>query len=154
MRIRCPQIGVPDRGAAPVAAGFWLVEPPAPGRLPSQLDAAPPPVQPATASADTMTMGKTSWRPVPGLIRTLRGSSASTIRSLSAVRHAGYHGGPSEGRPVVSITVTGQSHKRPTPVHERGSQHDGRDNDHNVHDRGGTAVCRGCYPLRAAADVR
>ena len=51
MRIFCAQIGVPDRGAPPAAAGFWLVEPLTPGTVPFQLDAVPPPVQPATASA-------------------------------------------------------------------------------------------------------
>ena len=94
MRIRWPQIGVSDRGAAPAAAGFWLVEPTAPGMVPLQLDAVPPPVQPATASADTMTKRNTTWRRVPVLIRTLRVSAASKIRSLSAVRQAGYPGCP------------------------------------------------------------
>jgi hypothetical protein len=60
--------------------------------VPFKLDAVPPPVQPATASAGTMTRRNTKWRRVPGLIRTLRVSAASTIRSLSAVRQAGYPG--------------------------------------------------------------
>lgn len=79
MRIFCAQIGVPDRGAPPAAAGFWLVEPLTPGTVPFQLDAVPPPVQPATASAGTMTRRDIKWRRDPGLIRTLRVSAASTI---------------------------------------------------------------------------
>jgi hypothetical protein len=94
MRIFCAQIGVPDRGAPPAAAGFWLVEPLTPGTVPFQLDAVPPPVQPATASADTMTRRDIKWRRDPSLIRTLRVSAASTIGSLSAVRQAGYPGCP------------------------------------------------------------
>lgn len=92
MRICCPQIGVPDRGAPPAAVGFWLVEPPTAGRVPFQLDAVPPPVQPATASVGTMTKMDIQWRRDPGLIRALRMSAASTISSLSAVRQAGYPG--------------------------------------------------------------